>query len=107
MSFAAKLKHFKKFMLVLGLCAFVVAGYLTFSVQTSCTANAQLCCAPEPCTSVAGGMAIQVGVIGGWSLTNIGIAFGVVTTNFTLAMTAFEMAIAAKIFEVEQNIIKR
>lgn len=93
-------------MLVLGVCAFVAAGYLTFNVQTSCTANAQLCCAPEPCTSAAGGMAMQMGVIGGWSLTNIGIAFGVVTTNFTLAMTAFEMAIAQKIYEVQQNNVK-
>lgn len=93
-------------MLVLGVCAFVAAGYLTFNVQTSCTANSQLCCAPEPCTSAAGGMAMQMGVIGGWSLTNIGIAFGVVTTNFTLAMTAFEMAIAQKIYEVQQNNVK-
>jgi hypothetical protein len=106
MSFAAKMKSFKKFMLVLGVCAFVAAGYVTFSVQTSCTASAQTCCAPEPCTSPAGGMAVQLGVIGGWSLTSIGIAFAAVTAHFTLAMTAFELAIAAKIFEVEQNIIK-
>jgi len=93
-------------MLVLGVCAFVAAGYLTFSVQTSCTASAQTCCAPEPCTSPAGGMAVQMAVIGGWSLTNITLAFATITANFTLAMTAFELGIAAKIFEVEQNIVK-
>lgn len=102
------MKSFKKFMLVLGVCAFVAAGYMTFSVQTSCTAAAQGSCAlcGEPCTSAVGGMATQLGIIGGWSLTNIGLAFATVTTNFTLAMTAFELAIAAKIFEVEQNIVK-
>lgn len=98
--------NFKKMMLVLGVCAFVAAGYMTFSVQTSCTAHAQTCCAPEPCTNPAGGMITQLAVIGGWSLTSIGIAFGTVTFNFTTAMVAFEMAIAAKIFEVQQNITK-
>lgn len=94
-------------MLVLGVCAFVAAGYMTFSVQTSCTAQAQLCCAPEPCTSVAGGMSVQLStVIGPWSLASIAIAYGTVTFNFTTAMVAFEMAIAAKMYEVQQNITK-
>jgi len=106
MSFAAQMKSFKKVMLALGLCAFVVAGYMTFSVQTSCRASAQTCCAPEPCTSPAGGMAMQMAVIGTWSLTNIGLAFGQVTLDFSLAMLAFEQAIGAKIFEVQQNIVK-
>lgn len=94
-------------MLVLGVCAFVAAGYMTFSVQTSCTAQAQLCCAPEPCTSTAGGMSLQLtGVVTPWIVAAIATAYGTVTFNFTTAMVAFEMAIAAKIYEVQQNITK-
>lgn len=106
MLFAAQKKHFKKLMLTIGLCVFVAAGYMTMSVQTSCKAVAQTCCAPEPCTSPAGGMVTQLGIIGGWSITSIGIAYGTVTFNFTQAVAAFGEGIGAKIFEAQQNIVK-
>ncbi len=98
---------FKKFLVAIGFVAFMSAGYLSLNVATSCNANAQICHC-SICTYAAGGMITQLGaVVTPWvSGYAIPFAYASVTTQFELAMMGFTTAVAAKIFETQQNMVK-
>lgn len=93
----------KKFLAVVGLVAFMAAGYLSLNVATSCKSQAQCVC--SLCTYAAGGMSTAITLVNtGTTLPGIGIATTRITLKFTTAMVAFDLAVAAKIFEVGRNI---
>ncbi len=93
----------KKLLAVVGLVAFMAAGYLSLNVATSCKSQAQ--CACSLCTYAAGGMSTAITLVNtSTTLPGIGIATARITAKFVEAMVAFDLAVAAKIFEVGRNI---
>lgn len=93
----------KKLLAVLGVVAFMAAGYLSLNVATSCKSQAQCVC--SLCTYAAGGMSTAITLVNSMTtLPGIGIATARITAKFVEAMLAFDMAVAAKIAEVGKNI---
>jgi hypothetical protein len=93
----------KKLLAVLGVVAFVAAGYLSLNVATSCKSQAQCVC--SLCTYSAGGMSVSMGQVNLMTtLPGILTATFLISAKFVEAMIAFDMAVAAKIAEVGRNI---
>jgi len=93
----------KKLLAVLGVVAFMAAGYLSLNVATSCKSQAQ--CACSLCTYAAGGMSTAITLVNtSTTLPGIIIATARISAKFIEAMLAFDMAVAAKIAEVGKNI---
>lgn len=93
----------KKLLAVAGFVAFMAAGYLSLNVATSCKSQAQCVC--SLCTYAAGGMSTAITMVNTTTtLPGIGIATARITAKFVEAMVAFDLAVAAKIFEVGRNI---
>lgn len=90
----------KKLLAAAGLVAFLVTGYLSFNVATSCRSEAQ--CACSLCTYTMGPGITMVNT--GTTLPGIIIATNIIIARFLLAMSAFDAAVAAKIFEVDKNL---
>jgi hypothetical protein len=93
----------KKLLAVIGVVAFMAAGYLSLNVSTSCEAQAQ--CACSLCTYPAA-MSTAITQIN-TATTIFGIttvATPMITLQFTTAMAAFTAAVGAKIFEVGKNL---
>ncbi|MFN7114627.1 MAG: hypothetical protein ACK4PK_09765 [Alphaproteobacteria bacterium] len=93
----------KKLLTVLGVVAFMAAGYFSLNVGTSCKAQAQ--CACSICTDQTGGMSVAITEINA-STTVPGLvtATGLVTAKFVEAMAGFTAAVGAKIIEVGRNL---
>lgn len=93
----------KKLLAVVGFVAFMATGYLSLNVATSCKSQAQ--CACSLCTYAAGGMSTAITLVNtSTTLPGIGIATARITAKFVEAMVAFDLAVAAKIFEVGRNV---
>ncbi|MBW7910317.1 MAG: hypothetical protein H3C49_03440 [Alphaproteobacteria bacterium] len=93
----------KKILAVVGITAFMAAGYLSLNVATSCKSQAQCVC--SLCTYAAGGMGTAINLVNTTTtLPGITIATTMITAKFTEAMIAFDLAVAAKILEVGKNL---
>lgn len=93
----------KKALAVVGICAFMLAGYLSLNVATSCKSQAQCVC--SLCTYAAGGMSVAINLVNTTTtIPGITIATTMITAKFAEAMIAFDMAVAAKILEVGKNL---
>lgn len=93
----------KKILAVVGITAFMAAGYLSLNVATSCKSQAQCVC--SLCTYAAGGMGTAINLVNTTTtIPGITIATTMITAKFTEAMIAFDLAVAAKIFEVGKNL---
>lgn len=93
----------KKILAVVGITAFMAAGYLSLNVATSCKSQAQCVC--SLCTYAAGGMGTAINLVNTTTtIPGITIATTMITAKFTEAMIAFDLAVAAKILEVGKNL---
>lgn len=98
----AVLGSIKKLLAVVGVIGFMMAGYLSLNVTTSCKAQAQCVC--SLCTYAAGGMSTAITLVNTTTtLPGIAIATTQISLKFLEAMAAFNMAVAAKVLEVGKN----
>lgn len=90
----------KKLLAAAGLVAFLVTGYLSFNVATSCRSEAQCACSLCTYTMAPGIVMVNTGT----TLPGIIIATAMIEYKFLEAMIAFDLAVAEKIIEVDKNL---
>ena len=97
---------FKKLAIILGFVALFSIGYLSSSVVTSCTAQAQSCCGGRPCTYIVGGVATAIAQISGYVNAGVTAASGFIIAYYTLAAEAFGQQMSEKIKVIFSEIIR-
>lgn len=95
----------KSFLAVVAFLCFIVAGFLTVNVMTSCRSQAQCVCGMV-CIGMPGGLgdAMNLEINGAVLIPDIAIVVTTLSVHMQLALTGFQEAIDEKIFEVTQNI---
>ncbi len=104
-SLREKIKNIiKRTVIAVGMVAFVVTGYLTVSVSTSCTAEAASCTCSGPCI-LPGSISAAFIAVATNATTNIASVVAAYTVDFNVKIQSLESAAKARIKSTQGNLV--